>query len=158
MSQTPTLTAYFGPNTAITAALNQYLARATRTIRVAMYQLTDQSLAQRLLSAHQRGVRVTLLLDHFHGLDATSQAAPLAHQGLTIYLDHRHKAFHHKWAVIDESVIICGSMNWTDNARTHHAEVVLIIKEAPQLAAQFIAEFDAHVAHSQQVQGPQGGA
>ena len=51
------------PNTDLPATLVAYLDRAALSIDVATYQFTDEAIADALVRAHQRGVRVRLVMD-----------------------------------------------------------------------------------------------
>ena len=61
-------------------------------------------------------------------------------------LDGRHAIAHNKVMVIDESVVITGSFNFTNSAATRNAENFLILKSS-ELAQRYKGEWHTHWSH-----------
>ena len=61
--------------------------------------------------------------------------------GLDVRLDGNTGKMHHKVIIIDESILITGSYNFSRNAETQNDENVLVIHN-PELAARFLKEFE----------------
>ena len=100
------------------------------TIQAAFYRLTDKDIANALIGAHQRGVRVEVVLDP----GAINSKYSLAHQlfkaGITLYryqptglLPPFPRTFpsimHHKSIIFTDviggfSLVACGSLNFTN--------------------------------------------
>ena len=55
---------------------------------------------------------------------------------------------HHKVMIVDESIVIFGSYNFTNSAETRNDETLLVIYNK-DIAAQFMAEFQKVYAQSQ---------
>ncbi len=151
MPDTPTVAVRFGPSLSLWLEILRHLDAATRSIDLATYQLTCDLLASKLLQTHTRGLDIRIIADKWHSNDPNSHIRELARHGVPAWLDDRHKAFHHKYIVIDKSTIITGSANLTANARMYHAETLLTITNAPALATQFTQDFESHLAHSLRV-------
>jgi phosphatidylserine/phosphatidylglycerophosphate/cardiolipin synthase-like enzyme len=49
---------------------------------------------------------------------------------------------HHKVLIIDQETVVLGSYNYTKSAETRNDENILIFHD-PQLAAQFLEQFEA---------------
>jgi phosphatidylserine/phosphatidylglycerophosphate/cardiolipin synthase-like enzyme len=60
----------------------------------------------------------------------------------------KHAIAHNKIRVIDEAVVVTGSFNFTTAAEAHNAENLLVIRDA-ELAAKYLANWQAHLQHSQ---------
>lgn len=133
---------YFSPSGGAEAAIARALDGARHTIDVAMYAFTSRPLAQALLAARQRGVRVRLILDRsqsdgrYAKADYFEQAGLMPHivQGLG------RGIMHDKFAVIDGRRVLTGSFNWTASAEADNHENLLVIDDSA-LAGRYEAEF-----------------
>ncbi len=135
------------------------LGRAKVSVLVEAYTFTSARIARALVEAHQRGVRVEVILDKGQrGLihDAAVGAGPdsqysaadlLAHTGIPVMIDGEHGIFHNKVLVIDSEIVISGSFNLTKAAESQNAENLLVIHNQA-LAAKYDANWRLHAAHS----------
>lgn len=141
---------YFSPGGGAQEAITGKLAAARTQIDVAVYILSNQELANALIAAHQKGVRVRVLLDGSQDESVYSQGKYLYNNGVTVRVDRTHMLFpgqtqgimHNKFAIIDTETIITGSYNWTSSAETHNDENLLILTDAPDLARRYRAQFE----------------
>jgi phosphatidylserine/phosphatidylglycerophosphate/cardiolipin synthase-like enzyme len=60
--------------------------------------------------------------------------------------DGKHAIAHNKVMVIDQSIVITGSFNFTNSAATRNAENFLVLKSA-DLAEKYRAQWQNHWAH-----------
>jgi phosphatidylserine/phosphatidylglycerophosphate/cardiolipin synthase-like enzyme len=113
---------------------------------VQAYGFTHNAIAQALVRAHQRGVKVYVLLDkksektNRYVIDMLTQAQ------VDLRYDGKHAIAHNKVMVIDESVVITGSFNFTNSAETRNAENLLLLKSG-ELARRYKSEWQIHWAH-----------
>ena len=131
---------YFSPKGGIKQTIADNILRAHEEILVALYYFTDPGLADTLIEAHQRGVRVHIILDKSQRNGKHSQARKLSDAGLSVVFDSKHRIFHHKFMVIDKAIVVTGSQNWTKSAEHHNAENILHLQNN-ELAAQFCDQF-----------------
>ncbi len=117
------------------------LDAAQERIDVAMYSFTNDALGDALVRAHERGVKVRVLLEKQQNTTSFSEHSKLAAAGILVRVDSNPQLMHHKFAVIDERFIITGSMNWSANGVRENNENVLVI-HSPQLNAHFENEFE----------------
>ena len=68
--------------------------------------------------------------------------------GLDVYRDGNKGQMHHKVMIIDESIVIFGSYNFTNSAETRNDENLLVVYNE-DIAAQFTAEFQRVYAQAQ---------
>ena len=81
------------------------------------------------------------LPDHTCKVEAGNQPLDQALKGVgTPRLAHGDK-LHHKFAVIDNKIVITGSFNWSPSAAHTNDETLLVI-HSPKLAAHFAREMD----------------
>ena len=72
----------------------------------------------------------------------SSNVYSLAALGISVKIDDSVRYhMHHKFCVIDKSVVVTGSFNWTDQAVNHNQENLLFI-ENKELAAKYSNEFE----------------
>jgi phosphatidylserine/phosphatidylglycerophosphate/cardiolipin synthase-like enzyme len=117
------------------------LAKARKTIDVAMYAFTDSDLAWALVKAHERGIRVRVFLDSGQGASKYAKGRFFARRGLAARYYHGAGIMHHKFAVIDQRVVITGSYNWTASAEKRNREDLLIIADQ-RVASAYQREFE----------------
>lgn len=149
------------PNNGL-ALLNTLLEGAKRQVDLALFVLSDQSVANTLGRLHHRGVKIRLLADPGFANRSFSEVldlmgtqlpdrrcrieagnAPLkqAIDGVGIPQLAGGDKLHHKLAVIDGQRVITGSFNWSPSAAHQNDETLLVI-DSPLLARHFTAEID----------------
>jgi len=127
----------FTPGGDCTAEIVESLATAQSAIWVQAYSFTSKPIAQALLAAAQRGVKVQVILDKSQRSQHYSAAQFLFNQGIPTWIDQHVAIAHNKVMVIDENTVITGSFNFTQAAQKSNAENLLIIHD-PQLAKQYL--------------------
>ena len=138
-----TIQAYFSPRGGTQNAIIGCINEARSEILIALFYLTNADMAEALVRAHQRGVRVEAILDRTQKKARGGQAQRLIDAGIPVRFDERHPIFHHKFAVIDGVTLVTGSFNWSAVAEARNAENTLVIRNNPDLAAQFSQAFSA---------------
>ncbi len=110
------------------------LAKAKRSIQVAMFTLTDQDLGDALIAAHKRGVHVKVALDYYTaGGSSKKIAQQLTQAGLPPKISLGAQLLHHKWALIDNATLITGSTNWTKSAFAYNHDDFVIIRNLTEV-------------------------
>ena len=145
-SQVEVLGVYFTPPAGAVVAIVQALDTSEREVLVQAYGFTHNAIAQALVRAHQRGVVVRVLLDEKSSSSNRYVMEVLKHANVALRLDGRHAIAHNKVMIIDESVVITGSFNFTNSAATRNAENFLILK-SNDLAQRYKSEWQLHWAH-----------
>ena len=132
---------YFSPEDGI----NKYVVDAinaakTRVVFMA-FSYTDKFISQAMIDAHQRGVEVQGVMEAQNANGTGAVFTPLADAGIDILRDGNCYIMHHKTIIIDDSLVITGSYNFTKSAEKSNDENLLMIR-SPQLATQVLAEYD----------------
>src|SRR5436305_3742981 len=148
----PTVACHFSPKNGCTDAVVREIARARSEVLMQAYSFTSPPIAQALLAAHQRGVRVSLLLDHSNEHETHTELPYLREKGLLPLIDAHHAIAHNKIIIIDRKTLITGSFNFTNQAEHENAENLLIIKGHPELIKAYCQNFAAHKEHCQAAQ------
>ncbi|RME10915.1 MAG: PKD domain-containing protein [Bacteroidetes bacterium] len=139
-------------NTAVTpmeAALLSFIEQATRTVDVAIYGFSRDSLLNALLAARQRGVNVRVVADNGAMLEA--EYAPyyqaLVDAGIPVVADPFTALEHNKFAIIDGQIVWSGSTNWTDTGFTLNMNNSVVFTDT-YIALAYQREFDEMFAGS----------
>jgi len=148
----PQIQVYFSPNGGCTDAIIKALDQAKSNILVQAYSFTSAPIAKAVVDAHKRGVEIKVILDKSQRTEKYSSADFLAHAGVPVSIDARHKIAHNKVMIIDSKTIITGSFNFTKSAEEGNAENLLIIY-SPELAAKYIENWKKHAEHSEEYAG-----
>lgn len=119
----------FTPGEDCTDAIVTNLNQAQRDIWVQAYSFTSKPIAQALLDAAHRGVKVQVILDKSQRSQSYSAAQFLYNQGIPTWIDDRVAIAHNKVMIIDQSTVITGSFNFTQAAQKSNAENLLIIHD-----------------------------
>ena len=129
-------------------AIVDQLNEAQRQVLVQAYSFTSTPVAKALVDAHKRGVDVQVILDKSQKSERYTSATFLANEGVPTYIDAAHKIAHNKVMIIDGRTVITGSFNFTKSAEEGNAENLLIISNAPKLAARYTDNWKVHLGHS----------
>jgi phospholipase D len=111
---------------------------AEREILVSAYGLTTGSgIVGALVRTKGRGVDVWLIADKTTPCPATNGIEPLTTAGVPVWIDARARIAHAKTIVIDETVTLTGSYNWTRGAAANSENLNLV--SSPAVAAAYAA-------------------
>ncbi len=121
---------YFSPNGGCQQAIVDEINQARETMDIAMYFLTSREIAQALVKAKERQVRVRLVFDKSQEIQDYAKARYLIKRGFAVKYHTGEGLMHNKFAIIDDHILITGSFNWTPTADRKNEENLLIIKDA----------------------------
>jgi phosphatidylserine/phosphatidylglycerophosphate/cardiolipin synthase-like enzyme len=143
----PPIEVFFSPNNGSTEAIVREIDRARSELLVQAYSFTSAPIAQALLKAHKRGVKVAVILDKSQKTQKYSSATFLTNAGIPTFIDDKHAIAHNKIILVDRSVVITGSFNFTKAAEEKNAENLLIIR-SKELAKPYLENWQRHREHS----------
>ena len=124
------------PQKAIIKNINQ----AEAFINIAMYIFTDREIALPLVKAQERGVKVRLYLDKDQVDYKYSQSRFLVQKGIKTRISTNNYIMHHKFAIIDNRILLTGSYNWTFSANNRNDENLMVIDD-PEIIEIFQNQF-----------------
>ena len=129
----------------IAERLKEELNLAKESIFVAVAWFTNKVIFDVLVEKANQGCSVSLIVSN----DQINQSSAIDFDDLRInksavYLvgDGQGELMHNKFCVIDRSVVITGSYNWSYKAENNF-ENIIVTKDDFALAQQFISEFDS---------------
>jgi phosphatidylserine/phosphatidylglycerophosphate/cardiolipin synthase-like enzyme len=130
----------FSPEDKAISQILPYVQAAKKSIRFMAFTFTQDQLGQAMLAAMKNGVEVTGVFESTGSDSQYSQMTPLYCAKAPVRQDGNPAFLHHKVIILDEQIVITGSLNFTDNADESNNENVIIIDNA-EIAKLYTAEF-----------------
>ena len=100
------------------------LNNAKKTVDIAVFSITNNNIADAILAAHKRGVKVRIITDVEQSKWRTSLVDELAAEGIPVRMNSElvYGAQHDKFAIFDGKEMTTGSFNWTNSATKNNCE------------------------------------
>ncbi len=141
---------YFAPDDNVQASLLDLINNAQESVYFMAFSFTADPLGEALRVAAKEGVIVAGVMDAEQVKSNIGTEFDLFSQaGLDVYKDGNPGLMHHKVMIVDESLVILGSYNFTNSAETKNDENLIVIYNE-DIAAQFMAEFQRVYAQARQ--------
>ena len=132
---------HFFPNASNEEKVVSMLRTCKKTLDIAIFSLTLDSIAEAILEAYQRGITVRMIADDECAKNKGSNVKLIASVGVPCKTDNAIYHMHHKFAVLDGSVVIMGSFNWTGQAVKYNQENIFFYEDK-NIASQYAQEFE----------------
>ncbi|MBC7875703.1 MAG: DUF1669 domain-containing protein [Anaerolineales bacterium] len=140
---------YFAPDDNVQANFIELVNNAMHSIYFMAFSFTADEIGAAVRARAQEGVTVAGVMETEQINSNIGTEFDLFQQaGLDVFRDGNEGQMHHKAMVIDESIVIFGSYNFTNAAETRNDENLLVIYNK-DIAAQFVAEFQRVYAQAQ---------
>ncbi len=133
---------YFSPGEECLQAILHHIRGAKNRIRICLFTISDDRIAEELISKHNRGVSVKVISDNDKIFDRGSDIEKLHKAGIPIRLDMTSNHMHHKFALFDNHTTLTGSYNWTRSAERYNHENILIT-DSYKVLREFNKEFES---------------
>lgn len=141
-TQSVTITeAHFSPGEDCRRQLLDLVVAARETLDISVFTISDDRLSDAIVAAHKRGIQVRLITDNDKAHDQGSDIFKLIDRGINVRMDNTENHMHHKFAIVDKTILVNGSFNWTRSATDYNQENILVTNE-PKLVAAYLGEFD----------------
>jgi len=124
-----------GPEEAFVTAIES----AQKSVDMAIYNISLESVVSALIAADKRGVTVRMVMES-EAMDSR-QAQRLQSAGIQIEGDRRESLMHNKFTVIDGSEVWTGSMNYTSTAAYDDFNNLLCLR-SQRIAQNYTVEFE----------------
>jgi hypothetical protein len=136
------LESHFFPNVNNEVHVVNMLRTCKHTLDIAIFTLTNDRIAAAIQEVFNRGVKVRIIADDECCKMMGSDVWKLAALGIPVKTDdNAHVHMHHKFAVLDNSLVITGSFNWTTQAVKFNQENILFY-ENKELAVRYTEEYN----------------
>jgi phosphatidylserine/phosphatidylglycerophosphate/cardiolipin synthase-like enzyme len=141
MARLPYVSTYFSPKRGSADVVIGFIDRCEESIDAAVYAITHDGIADALLRAHARGVKVRVLMDYQMSTSQYADDEKLEAAGVSVLRDTQPGLMHHKFMVGDGKAVATGSFNWTNGADQKNAEN-FIITRLSYVISSFEEEFE----------------
>lgn len=132
---------FFCPSPQVCEKLCSLINNEKQKINIAIYTITDNKIAQALITAKKRGVIVEIITDRSSALDRFTKIGKLYNNDIPVFLyqppllnDTQKGLMHNKFALFFDNdsgkqIIWHGSFNFTASGYKHNCESILIIED-----------------------------
>ncbi len=121
---------------------------AKERIELMTYSFTSEPIANALVRAARRGVKVTAVIDSDEPLKKGNKVAAIRDAGADTNLDKKHAIQHNKVVIIDDLYVHTGSFNFSANADKRNAENSVWCK-SKEMVKIYRENFELHKGHSE---------
>lgn len=137
----PVIEACFTPGQDCTHQITKHISKAKYSILVQAYGFSSKDIADALIAAKNRGVKVKVILDKSQRKQKYSLLHYIVDAGIPVWIDTKPAIAHNKVMIIDEKEVITGSFNFTDAAQKRNAENLVFISDA-KLAQEYTENWE----------------
>ena len=134
------ITIRFAPEDEPFDSLVQLVSLANESIRFMAFSFTKDELGEMMRRRAAEGVVVQGIFEVRGSETEYSEMPPMFCAGLEVRQDGNPGTFHHKVVIIDDFVVITGSMNFSDNAADSNDENVIAVAD-PAIGRLYREEF-----------------
>lgn len=132
---------YFSPDDGIQPILVDILNTAQESIYFLAFSFTSDPLSEAIRQRAQAGVTVAGVMDAEQvASNVGTEFDAFRQAGLNVLQDGNDGLMHHKTIIIDESIVIVGSYNFSTSAETRNDENLIVIYN-DAIAKLFVEEF-----------------
>ena len=117
-------TFYISPIFDIETVLYRILNKAKREINIAIYAFTDMNIFGALKYLSSKGVKVKIAMDDWS--ERYIGKYPLEQFEVKIFKD---VTLHHKFVIVDDSILLTGSANLTESAFRKNFEIIFVTED-----------------------------
>ena len=147
LSRAEVLGLYFTPPADVAAAVVDVINQSQSEVLVQAYGFTHNGIAQALVKAQERGVRIRVLLDQKSESTNRYVVDLFTTNNIRMRFDGNHAIAHNKVMIVDDNIVITGSFNFTNSAQTRNAENLLVLRST-DLARNYKTNWLEHWKHS----------
>lgn len=139
----------FAPEDSCLGLILEQVRQARSSINFLAFSFTSDALADALLAAQARGVKVSGVMETEQvKSNEGGEYERLDTAGLDVRLDGNPRNMHHKVIIIDGRLVVMGSYNFSRSAETRNDENVLVIENL-DIARAYATEFEKIYAETQ---------
>jgi phosphatidylserine/phosphatidylglycerophosphate/cardiolipin synthase-like enzyme len=132
---------YFSPEDGVAKYVLTELQKAKKSIRFMAFSFTADPIAQALIAQAKTGITVQGVFERQNATGTGAAFAELQSGGVDVLEDGNCYILHHKTIIIDDTIVITGSYNFTSSAERSNDESLVIITD-PEVANLYRAEFE----------------
>lgn len=142
------ITIFLLPNKKAFLKIKKIIKNAKKSIKIGMFTLSQKELLEEIIKAKTRKVKISVIVDHHTKFGASKIAFEKLNKN--IFFSQGQELFHHKYLIVDNNILVSGSLNWTNAGFTKNKEIIFILKNLKKPQKKFlkklhkIAEIEAN--------------
>lgn len=140
---------YFSPEDGVAQHVIDSINGAQQSVRFMTFSFTSKDIASAIIAKQKANLPVHGVFETQNASGTGAAFAALRRGGVDVLEDGNCYILHHKTIIIDEKIVITGSYNFTGSAENSNDENLVIIND-PDVARQYVTEFDRVYAQAQQ--------
>ena len=117
---------YFSPNGQCESKVIEWIGRANSSIHILIYSFTLDSVSDALITAHNEGIEIKIVFEKSQ-ISQYSEYPTLKTAGVTVRNDTNSKLMHHKVMIVDETIVLTGSFNWSASGQESNNENLIVL-------------------------------
>jgi len=122
----------FSPSQQCAPKLISLISSAQHSLSIAIYNITNMQLTDAIIAVHQRGVPVKVVADRGQ---ASFNITKLVNAGVPLKYGNQVGIMHHKFVVIDSSILETGSYNYSYAAESKNQENQVYVYDLDVIAS-----------------------
>lgn len=138
----------FSPDGGCAELVLKTIGQARSEILIMAYSFRTMPIAEALVKAHQKGIKVELVMDKSERQEGFTPAHVLHNAGISVWLDGTHAVMNNRLMIIDGKTVLTGSYSFTAASENMNAENMIII-HSPELAKRYKDNWLIHRNHSE---------
>eukprot|EP00803_Ostreobium_quekettii_P011127 evm.model.scf_2095.4 EVM.evm.TU.scf_2095.4 scf_2095:18739-25500(-) len=118
----------------------EYFTTAKKSLDICVFTITSNEIADEVLRAHERGLRVRVISDDDQMATRGSDIQRLRDAGIPVRHDNSPYYMHHKFCIFDGKILANGSFNWSRQATQSNYENIIVYDDK-ELVKEFQQQF-----------------
>jgi phosphatidylserine/phosphatidylglycerophosphate/cardiolipin synthase-like enzyme len=139
---------FFSPDGGFANIVIKNISEARSEIFIQSYYFGSFPIAEALIEAHKKGVRVELIVDKADRAEGVTPGIRLSQEGIPVFLDGRHNIANNRVMIVDRRRVLTGSFDFNKASEQAIADNLLVV-ESPQLAELYRENWLRHRGHSE---------
>ncbi|NVZ69449.1 phospholipase D family protein [Pseudomonas costantinii] len=141
----PDIQVGFSPEGSARQLVLDTIGGAQHSIQMLAYAFQATDINQALVDARKRGVNVRVVIDKKRNLGKASTKAMdfVSRNGVELRTSDHFHLQHDKTIIVDGTTVETGSFNYAASAETANSENVLVIRDMPEVARQYVEHWQS---------------
>ena len=132
---------YFSPGEDCRNRIRRAILEARNSLDICVFTISDRFISDPIILKQNEGIQIRVITDNDKCNDIGSEIHDLSVKKIPIKTDNSPAHMHHKFVVIDRSITITGSYNWTHSAAKENQENIIVLHDE-KVASNYLKEFE----------------
>ncbi len=139
---------FFSPDGGFADVVIKHISEARSEILIQSYYFGSFPIAQALIKAHKKGVKVAIIVDKADRVEGVTPGIQMSQEGIPVFLDNKHSIANNRVMIVDKKILFTGSFDFNKASEQMIADNLLVV-ESPELAILYRENWLKHREHSE---------